>query len=142
MIAADAFERTVASGWGTADTGGSWTLGTSGSYSVGGSEGRFAMGATQTREVRLGIGAADVDITGRVSFSQLPVGGNAFAYVLARANGSNAIRGGIRVAPNGLVYVQLKRALNKVELEHRVGGQQRLPDDPGPGHPVPPAGGG
>ena len=70
---------------------------------------------SQTREARLSIGATDVIQTGTISFDRLPVGGNAFAYLLARQNGSSAYRASIREATNGAIYVQLKRAVNGVE---------------------------
>ena len=44
-LAADAFSRTVTNGWGSADTGGTWTLSTaSTNFSVGGGAGRMTDG--------------------------------------------------------------------------------------------------
>ena len=47
MYAADSFDRTVSDGWGSADTGGSWTLqkGAAADESVNGSSGVFAVPA-------------------------------------------------------------------------------------------------
>ncbi len=48
-LAADAFERTVASGWGTADSGGPWTLtGSAARFSVGGGAGQMSLLAGNT----------------------------------------------------------------------------------------------
>lgn len=47
LIAADAFDRTVANGWGTADLGGSWSLrGTASRFSVAGGLGKIALPAS------------------------------------------------------------------------------------------------
>ena len=43
MFGADTFSRTVASGWGTAETGGAWTVGPVAQGSVGGGVGMLRM---------------------------------------------------------------------------------------------------
>ena len=64
-------------------------------------------------------------VTGTVTFDRVPVGTSAYAYVLARANGTNAYRAAIRVATGGLVYVQLKKALSNVESN--IGSEVAVP---------------
>ena len=83
-IAFDAFGRTVASGWGTADTGGPWT-GTSG-LSVDGSAGRLTIASPgQTRYAYLGsASAADVDVTVRARLEKVATGGGTDVTVVAR----------------------------------------------------------
>jgi len=115
LLADDAFGREVESGWGTADLGGSWSVGQSGTWFVADGAGQFLVGSGQTREARLSVDVADVEVSGRVTLDRLPVGGNAFAYVLARATPTTAIRGAIRVAANGNVLVQLKRVVDRRE---------------------------
>ncbi len=73
--------------------------------------------AAATREARVSVG---VDGRRRTSpapstLDRVPVGANVFAYVLARANGTNAYRAAIRVATDGRVYAQLKKAVSNVE---------------------------
>ena len=115
-LAIDDFERTGSDGWGDAVIGGTWNYaGNQADFSVSGGQGRVSTAGGQTREARLSIGAADVVLTGTLSFDRVPVGGNAFAYVLARQNGTTAYRASVREATNGAVYVQLKRAVNGVE---------------------------
>ncbi len=114
LLAADDFERTVDAGWGIAGLGGPWATG-SGSYTVSEGAGRMVVGAGQVRDGRLAVDAADVSVTGAVTIDRLPVGGNAFAYVLARATGANAIRGAIRISAKGAVFVQLKRSVARIE---------------------------
>ena len=112
----DAFERTLNGAWGDAAFGGTWAY--------GGSQADFSVAAARAASARppasparrgCGIGAADVIVTGSVAFDRLPVGGNAFAYVLARQNGTTAYRASIRVSAAGGVYVQLKRAVGGAE---------------------------
>src|SRR5262249_42833558 len=84
-IAADAFGRTLASGWGTADVGGSWGLSDAASnYSVQNGVGTITTVHGQARDALLNVGATDVTETGTVQFSLVPDTGNAFAYVEAR----------------------------------------------------------
>ncbi|MCM3778117.1 PKD domain-containing protein [Microbacterium hydrocarbonoxydans] len=52
LIASDAFDRTVANGWGTADLGGAWTLrGTASRFSVNGGLGKIALPASAANTV-------------------------------------------------------------------------------------------
>ncbi|MBA2569565.1 MAG: right-handed parallel beta-helix repeat-containing protein, partial [Chloroflexi bacterium] len=116
LLAADDFERTVSAGWGDAPTGGSWThRGAQSDFSVADGAGRISVAAGQSREGRLAVAAADVTVTGKVSFDRLPGTGGFFAYALARANGNDSYRASIRVSTSGAVFVQLKRAINNVE---------------------------
>lgn len=115
LLAADTFSREEDAGWGTSDSGLTWAVGTTGTYRVDDDRGEIVIGAGQTREARLGVDAADVVITGTLRYDKLPVGGNTFAYVLARATPANAYRGTIRIAPDGRVFVQLKRVIDRAE---------------------------
>jgi CSLREA domain-containing protein len=117
VVAADDFGRSVSSGWGNADQGGAWALtGTAANFSVDGTAGRISTAAGTSREARLAVpSTADVAIVGTVTFDKVPQGGNAFGYVLARANGTNAYRAAIRVATSGAVYVQLRKVVSNVE---------------------------
>jgi hypothetical protein len=126
-VVLDEFGRTVSSGWGTADQGGTWSLtGTAADFAVDGSKGTISVAAGQSREARIGTsGQADVAVIGSVALDKLPGGGNAWAYVLARASGNNAYRASIRVAPSGQVYAQLKKAINN--SESNVGAEASVP---------------
>ena len=117
VILSDDFDRTLDGSWGSVDQGGAWTLtGTAADFSVDGTSGRVSTSAGATREARVGVpAAADVAVIGTITFDRVPTGANAYAYVLARANGTNAFRVAIRVATSGKVYVQLKKSLSNVE---------------------------
>jgi CSLREA domain-containing protein len=113
VIAQDGFGRTVASGWGTADQGGAWTAPSG--FSVAGNEGKAPVGAGATRQARLAVGTKDIWVTGRVSVDKLPVGGNTFGYILARADATTAYRAAIKVTPNGNVLVAIKKVVDGAE---------------------------
>ncbi len=115
-IAADSFGRTVANGWGTADVGGTWGVSdTASSYSVQNGTATLTTTKGQARNALLDVGVADATITGTVRFSLVPNTGNAFAYIEARRVGTDGYRGQIRVASNGQVFVQIRKAVNAVE---------------------------
>ena len=63
-LLSDSFERTEASGWGTADVGGAWThAGGSGTASVASGRGVMTLGASTSVDMHLALGTADIDAT-------------------------------------------------------------------------------
>jgi hypothetical protein len=114
-IASDAFSRTVANGWGTADQGGPWSaVGTAADFAVNGSAATMSLAAGQTREARLAqLLQGDVSVAATFALDRVPVGGNAFAYVTARTQGvlssSASYRGQIRIGANGQLYAQIHK---------------------------------
>jgi hypothetical protein len=97
-IAADAFARTVANGWGSADVGGTWVVTDSASsYAVQDGAATITVAKGVARNALLAVGVADATISGTVRFSLVPNTGNAFAYVEARRAGNDGYRGQIRV---------------------------------------------
>lgn len=112
-LAADAFERTVSNGWGTADTGGAWTLvGTPSRFSVSGGEGRLAIpvggggGAVYLDEVA----STQTDLTLSVTLDAVPVGGGVFVSFVGRRVGTQEYRTKVRITPDGMVVLYLVRA--------------------------------
>jgi CSLREA domain-containing protein len=115
-IAADAFGRTVTSGWGTADVGGQWGVSdTSSNFSVQNGVGTITVAHGVARDALLDVGVADATISGTVSFSQAPDTGNAFAYVEARRGTTDGYRGQIRVSSTGGVFVQIRKTVGGTE---------------------------
>lgn len=91
----DAFGRTVGVGWGTADSGQSWTA--SGSASVSGGFGQQSLTAGATVLCSAGVSWPDVDIVlGHTGISSAPAGDN--VEIGAR----------LRVANGGNNYVQVR----------------------------------
>ncbi|MFD3614426.1 hypothetical protein ACFWWT_04085 [Streptomyces sp. NPDC058676] len=88
---ADTFNRTVASGWGTADTGQAWTVvGTAADYSVGSGYGAANQPATGIAHLALAPApTADVDLVVDVGSSVLAAGASLFAGPIVRAVDNN-----------------------------------------------------
>lgn len=117
-IAADDFGRTSASGWGSAAVGGAWTVsGAATSYSTSGGVGHMDVPASVARDAVLSpdAPAANLTVTGTVSFDRLPASGNAWAYVEARRNGTSAYRGQVHLTKSGLVLVAIRKVLSGTE---------------------------
>lgn len=87
FTARDDFERTVVSGWGNADVGGTWTAmhGSAAVASVSGGRGVLTLGAGQTRNMALqGLSIGDSDSTVRYAIDQAPTTGNNYVGIAAR----------------------------------------------------------
>ena len=98
--------------WGTADTGGPWTVvaGTAANFDVDGARGTVATpGGSQQQAAHLGqVSVRDVDLRVALTFPDAPTAsGNIFGYLLLRrqANGSY-YRVGLYVTPGGKVFIR------------------------------------
>ncbi|WP_210480612.1 LamG-like jellyroll fold domain-containing protein [Naasia sp. SYSU D00948] len=113
IFAADAFERTTSSGWGTASTGGAWTLGASSSvYSTDGDGVMTTTTAGRTMEAFLtGASSESSDVHATVTFGPRPQGSNVQAWVMARrvAAGSDYRARAVVSYTNGAVTLQVMR---------------------------------
>ncbi len=117
--AGDDFARTVASGWGSADVGGSWTPNVASSFSTDGTAGLVRMTATNsTRSAYLNaVSAADVVETVELSLDQAPVGDSYYQQVLARVNGNSLYSLTARFLPTGGIYLILARVVSGTETQ-------------------------
>ncbi|MEU0978453.1 hypothetical protein ABZ488_04480 [Streptomyces griseus] len=112
-VAEDAFGRTVASGWGTADSGQTWALlgGPASDYAVTGGTGRHIATAVSTiRHTLLPVTAADQDIQFDWSIDALPTGDNAWVFPMARATDAThmyVMR--IQIATTGAMTLTLRK---------------------------------
>jgi hypothetical protein len=92
-IASDSFNRTVTSGWGTAEQGGSWTvLDTPANWSVAPGIGSIVAPAnTERRAVLSSASAKDVDLLAKVAVPRCSGSStNCVSYVLGRVSGGSA----------------------------------------------------
>lgn len=83
----DTFTRTVADGWGSADTGEAWTTsgGAASDYSVTGTVGRHSLGSVNVaRSTAIGTGLGDVDIRFTFAVAVLAAGAPIGCFVRAR----------------------------------------------------------
>ncbi|WP_285113973.1 PKD domain-containing protein [Leifsonia sp. fls2-241-R2A-40a] len=108
-LAKDAFERSVASGWGSADTGGTWTgAGSATSYSVASGTGRMNDAAGTTRTETLGgVSSSRTDSTVTFTTDLAPSGGGVFVSAIGRQVGTVAYEGRAWLSASGAVQVQL-----------------------------------
>lgn len=83
----DTFTRTVANGWGSADTGQAWTTsgGSASDYSTNGTQGlHSATSVNVSRYTVTAAPSADVDLRVEVATSALATGGPQYAHLVAR----------------------------------------------------------
>jgi PKD repeat protein len=117
-LAVDRFERTVASGFGVAETGGAWLVsGPAGSTSVSDGRGHLLLSAPggsaaawlTTMSVR------DVALQAGLALDQAPTGGGTYAYLVARRLGTNHYRASVRFLATGGVTLGLSRVVSNAE---------------------------
>jgi len=113
VVARDAFGRTVASGWGTADLGGVWT--TTGTASVNGGVGQLVAAAGKSSTATLAVNRADVAVQATVQVPQTPTGGGTYASVAGQRVGSSEYRVKVWLRPSGASQATLVRVVNNVE---------------------------
>lgn len=121
-LASDQFARTVASGWGTADTGGAWTVNSTAKLTVTGGVGRVSSNAGSTLTAALpGVSSSSVDTTVTVALDRLP---NQYVdlAVQPRVVGTAFYGARIRVNPNGTVGLQNMRGSTALTGAANAGG--------------------
>jgi hypothetical protein len=127
-IVADKFSRTAATGWGSADTGGAWSLsGPANLYSVGNGVGNITMSkAAQGPVAELkSVSARDVELTADLSLNKVADGGGVTAYFFVRktATGSEQLK--ITYKADGSVVLSIA-ATNAAGTETTLGGNTTL----------------
>jgi PKD repeat protein len=113
-VAADAFERAVTTGWGTADRGGAWTIGGGSAVtSVTGGAGQLSGGIGRTVSATLGeVSRTDVAVQADVTLVQAPTGSGTYLSLGSRRVGSTDYRAILRFQSTGVVDVQLLRTVD------------------------------
>ncbi|WP_341940530.1 PKD domain-containing protein [Microbacterium sp. LWH10-1.2] len=111
-IARDAFERTGASGWGTADIGGAWTLtgGAASAASVSDGVGRLTLGAGSTRNLTLNaVSAKNVTLLADFSLDAVPATGSTYVGLIARSSATDGYTTRAWLNANGTVSLVIQR---------------------------------
>lgn len=105
VLAADAFGRTATNSWGTADTGGSWTLaGGSSAFSVADGKGVIALSPSWNREVRLNsVSETSTVSTVDISTDEAPAGAATHFTMIGRQVGSSYYGARVRLEVGGVV---------------------------------------
>lgn len=117
VLAQDAFARTLATGWGTADAGGAWSLNGSASYfSVSSGQGAMSLAAGRGPSAFLpSVSTAASNALVTVSLDKIGNGGGSYLGVTGRRVGTAEYRGKVKVAANGVSTLQLTRLAGGAE---------------------------
>ena len=110
-LASDAFTRTVSGGWGSATTGGAWTVGGGNArFAVNGSVGLQspAIGGTLTATLA-GVSSTASDTTVGVSMDTVPTG-PVYLTVAGRVVGSATYGARLKLMPTGVVQLHTERS--------------------------------
>ena len=117
-LASDSFSRTVATGLGSADNGGAWTVsGASSGYSVSGGVGRLRMGSPGVGKAALlpTVSVRDVVLTADAAVDKPATGGGVYLTVTARRVATSEYRATARILAGGSVSLSLRRVVAGVE---------------------------
>jgi PKD repeat protein len=111
VLVADAFSRTASGAWGSADTGGAWTVsGGSSAFAVASGVGVMSQKAGGTPRAVLGaLNLTDTDSTVDVALDKVPGGTSIsdYLYLAARRSGTSEYELRVRVLSTGAVQVSL-----------------------------------
>ena len=107
VLANDTFQRTVANGWGSANTGGAWTLtGGSSMFNVSGGLGRMLLPASTTLDADLlGVSRSATLVTATFSVNKLVDG--TYVGVVPRQIGANYYNVRLRLSADGTIVMNL-----------------------------------
>jgi PKD repeat protein len=129
VLAADAFERAVPSGWGSADTGGTWTFsGSSSVLSVGSGVGQMRLAAGYGAWVALpAVSSSATDLRAAVSLDKGATGSGFYVSLAGRrVAGTGDFRSKVRIASNGGVWISLVRT-NAANAETVIAAESLVP---------------
>jgi PKD repeat protein len=118
-FATDSFGRTVASGWGTADSGGAWTIsGGAANFSVGGGSGNINLAtAGMSAGTSLnGVTSTDSEVRVGVALNKAQTGGGTYVSVIGRRISSTSdYRVKLKYASTGVVTEVLESVVGGTE---------------------------
>jgi PKD repeat protein len=120
-FARDAFGRTVAAGFGSADLGGSWSV-PAASSSVSGGAGHLVVNTAggSTWATLNGVSQTDVALEASLSLPTMPTGGGTYVYLVSRHVGNSDYYTAVRFVADGRVQLQLTRRVAGVETTLRL----------------------
>jgi PKD repeat protein len=111
VFASDTFDRTVSGGWGSAPTGGAWTItGAAAALSVSGGAGVVTLPAGSTRSAVLGsVTKTAADLQSTVSLDAVPTGSGAYATIVGRQVGTATYTASAWIKAGGAVALVIKQ---------------------------------
>jgi PKD repeat protein len=117
-FATDSFARTVAGGWGTADTGGAWTVSKSSNFSVGSGVGVIAgpTAGSSSNVYLASVSSSDTEVRVGVALNQVQTGGGTYVSIVGRRiNSTTDYRVKLKYAVGGAVTEVLEQVTGNVE---------------------------
>lgn len=118
VLASDGFARSVASGWGNADIGGTWSLGGSSvsSFSVASGTARINLEPGRGPSAYLGgVTTLESDVQVKVSLDKVGNGGGTYVGIIGRSVGTSEYRTKIKIDAAGVVTIRLIRLAGGAE---------------------------
>lgn len=117
VLANDAFTRTLSSGWGSADTGGAWTIpSSSGQFGVGNGVSRVQLTAGEGLDATLsGVSSTSSDSRIYTALDRAITGGSQYISLVGRDVGTSDYQVKIRIEPSGQVTAWLVRTVSGVQ---------------------------
>jgi PKD repeat protein len=113
VLARDSFSREVASGWGAAELGGTWTTG--GTASVTSGAGVLTAAAGRSSIATLPVSRTDIAVQATVQVPSATTGGGTYASIGGQRNGTSDYRVKVWMRPTGDSQATLVRVVNNVE---------------------------
>ncbi|MFT3877002.1 MAG: PKD domain-containing protein [Propioniciclava sp.] len=131
VIAADGFERSVASGWGSADVGGAWvTSGGAAAFSVADGAGKMLLQPSWTREAML-PSVQSTSTRSVIGFSSDTgfAGGTQSITLIGRKVGSSVYGASVRIESGGVVRMHVLRDTTALAGSYVIPGYSYRPGD-------------
>ncbi len=117
-LAEDTFSRTVSNGWGSADTGGTWSrYGSASLFSVGSGVGKVTLASAGAgpRMTLTSVSSLNTEASVKLSLDKLPDGGGAYFSLGGRVTDTNGYRAKVKVASTGALTVYVVKVVNGAE---------------------------
>jgi hypothetical protein len=116
QVLTDTFRRTVASGWGTADTGQRWASSAAASFAVDGQWGTIAVPkgagrAMRPTDVLLGDALVEADLRMRTT----PSGSGTYLWLISREAGRLSYRAKLAFTSSGVTTLSLTRSTSGID---------------------------
>jgi hypothetical protein len=131
--AQDTFTRTVADGWGSANTGGAYALNpstTAANFDVNSGMGSIVVPEAITQRIATlnGVSVLNADIKVKWRVGALPVGGSLYTAIYLRHQAEGQYRASLRIAPTGTLAVTAQHYLASTGATTDVTAYQTLSD--------------
>ena len=122
LYVADTFTRTIASGgWGTADTGGAWSVSPASTFSVNGGLGRINLAAPGSGPAGFlsTVSKANLNVLFDASVDKVATGGGAMVNLIVRHVGTTDYRYKVRFMADGTVHLVISKVVSSTETTLR-----------------------